>query len=307
MLAYSLAYPPIEVKPSRHHDAESARWVAERRLVPEQDYPAFLRIGCGTFAAATYPEAPPWVVQLASDLTSFLFTFDDRVAEGEYRFDPDGLRRAAEPYLDIVRGRPSRTSTPHALALIELVDRAASKAPSGWRGRLVQSFEAYAEGCALEATWRLKARPPPLEVYLELRRGSVAVNPMMDLMELSHGVFLTDGEFAGPTVGALRQLGSDLSAYVNDLQSVEKEGLLGEVCNAVVVLEHERSLSRGAACEVVAELHNRDLVKLVRLEAQLEASAPGSALALYARSIRQFVHGHYGWILSSRRYVPELH
>lgn len=299
-----LAYPSIEVRAARQHDEGSARWVAEKGLLAERDFPGFLRIGCGTFAAATYPEAPSWLVQLASDLTSFLFTFDDVIAEGEFRFDPDGLRRAAEPYLDIVRGLPARLSTPHARALVELVARATDAAPSAWRGRFAGSFEAYAQGCAEEAAWRVRGTPPSLETYLELRRGSVAVNPMMDLMELSHGVFLTEAEFAGPMTRELRRLGSDLSAYVNDIQSVEKEEKLGEVCNAVIVVQHERSLDRAGAYRAVATLHNQELEVLVRLESELASERPGSALALYARSIRQFVHGHYGWILSSKRYVP---
>ncbi len=279
--------------------------MATRGLVAERDFPGFLRIGCGTFAAATYPEAPTWVVQLASDLTSFLFTFDDIIAEGLFRFDPEGLRRAAEPYLDIVRGRPTRLSTPHAAALAELVARATGDAPPLLRRRLVASFEAYVEGCAREAQWRLRKRSPPLDAYLELRRGSVAVNPMMDLMELTHGLFLTEEEFAQPIIRELRRLGSDLSAYVNDIQSVEKEEALGEVCNAVLVVQHERAIDRGAAYEVVAALHNEDLGRLLRLEALLTTEREGMALALYARSIRQFVHGHYGWILSSKRYVAE--
>jgi Terpene synthase family 2, C-terminal metal binding len=298
-----LTYPEIDVRPSPIHDAESARWVVEQQLVEERSYEGFLRIGCGTFAAATYPEAPPWVVQLASDLTSFLFTFDDFIAEGEFRFDPQGMRAAAAPYLDIVRGLPARVSTAYARALAELVDRGCRAAPAYWRGRLVASFEAYVEGCALEATWRQRARPPPLEAYLELRRGSVAVNPMMDLMELTHGVFLTEAEFASETTARLRRLGSDLSAFVNDIQSVEKEEALGEVCNSVIVVQHEQGLDRAGAYDAVARLHNRQLGELLDLEARLTAQAPGTALALYARSIRQFVHGHYGWILSSKRYV----
>ncbi len=50
--------------------------------------------------------------------------------------------------------------------------------------------------------------------------------------------------------------------------------------------------------------HNQLLEELQGLEKQLGHTRPGSAMALYARSIRQWVHGHYGWILSSRRYAP---
>ena len=63
-------------------------------------------------------------------------------------------------------------------------------------------------------------------------------------------------------------------------------------------------MSRTLALEAVTTLHNQLLAELQALEKRLGTSRPGSAVALYARSIRQWVHGHYGWILSSRRYEP---
>ncbi len=301
-----LAYPQMNVSKSESHDQQSASWVTGLELLNQSQLRGFERIGCGTCAAACFPDASQAVVQLAADQISFLFLFDDLYPEGTFRLDPNGLRAALRPYADLVSGRPGAVmpATAYARALNDLVQRAVASAPAFWRARYAKSFEAYCEGCVLEAEARLEGVAPSLQAYLEVRRGSIGMSPMFDLMELTHGVFLTDEEFETPVVTRLRELGADLSALVNDLSSLEKEEAVGDVCNAVIVLQASLGCGRNEALDAVATLHNTLLAELETLEKQLGNTRHGSAMALYARSIRQWVHGHYGWILSSRRYAP---
>lgn len=301
-----LTYPPLDVSKSEFHDQQSSSWVTALELLNPSQLRSFERIGCGTCAAACFPDASKAVVQLAADQISFLFLFDDLYPEGTFRHDPSGLRAALRPYADIVADTMGAVvpGTAYARALNDLAQRASASAPAFWRTRYAKSFEAYCEGCVLEAEARLEGVAPSLQAYLALRRGSIGMSPMFDLMELTHGVFLTDEEFATPVVTRLRELGADLSALVNDLSSLEKEEAVGDVCNAVIVLQASLECGRDEALDAVASLHNQLLAELESLEKHLGNTRPGSAMALYARSIRQWVHGHYGWILSSRRYAP---
>lgn len=302
-----LTYPEMAaVLQSKKHDEQSAKWVQALQLAQPTELKRFERIGCGTCAAACFPDAPEDVIQLAADQISFLFLFDDLYPEGLYRHDPDALRLALQPFIDLVAGKGDKGhSTAYAKALADLVSRAAQKAPSFWRRRYAASFQEYCDGCVLEARYRLQNQTPTLNAYLELRRGSIGMSPMFDVMELTHGVFLSEAQFASSAATKLRQLGADLSTLVNDLSSLEKEEAVGDVCNVVIVMQAQRACSRDEALDAVATLHNALLDELHRLERTLTNDAPGSALALYARSIRQWVHGHYGWILSSRRYLAD--
>lgn len=246
-----LTYPQMNVSKSASHDLRSSNWVTQLELLNHSQLGGFERIGCGTCAAACFPDATEAVVQLAADQISFLFLFDDLYPEGAFRLDPNGLRAALRPYADIVAGRTGspRPKTAYARALADLVERAVAAAPAFWRARYAESFEAYCEGCVLEAEARLEGVAPSLQAYLELRRGSIGMSPMFDLMELTHGVFLSEAEFASPTVARLRELGADLSALVNDLSSLEKEEAVGDVCNAVVVLQASLGCGRDQALQ----------------------------------------------------------
>ena len=98
-----LTYPEMKRLEATPHDERSAHWVAGLRLVESGQLGGFRRIGCGSCAAACFPDAPHEVVQLAADQISFLFLFDDLFAEGTYRFDPPALRAALQPFAELVR------------------------------------------------------------------------------------------------------------------------------------------------------------------------------------------------------------
>lgn len=281
---------------------ETVNFALRHGLVTEgRGADALRRIDCGGCAAQSFPDADPALAQLAADQIAFLFLFDDAYAEGSHRLDPLGYWQQMQPYLALVKGTSFGPSTPHASALRELVTRATAAAPSDWRDRYANSFEHYCHGCREEATARQGHTRLSWEAYLELRRGSIGMSPMFDLMEQVDGAFLTAEEWSSPVGLRLRHLGADLSALVNDIASLEKETQVGDVCNAVVVLQAEHACSEEQALEKVAELHNGLLAELYALEARLGALT-GQALARYARSITQWVNGHYAWILSSRRY-----
>jgi 5-epi-alpha-selinene synthase len=284
-------------------DAASRRWVEVHALAEGAALDDFTRIGCGTCAAAGFPDAPSELVQLASDQISFLFLFDDAYAETRYRVDPQRLRAATQPYADVAGGTGA-VETPFGRALADLSARARLRAPASWSERYRASFLDYFEGCAREAHWRRKGEVPSLDVYLALRRSSIGMEPMFDVMELALDRVLSPAEHASIEAVELRRLGAELSALVNDLSSLEKEEALGDVCNVVIVMQAFLGSDRLRAREAIIERHDAELKRLSALEARLETTQRGSPLAGYARCIRQWLVGHAAWIRSSRRYEP---
>lgn len=304
-----LSYPFMtlrHVAPAGFDDA-TLSWVKRFKLVTAEQVPGFERIICGTAARFGFFSASPEVVGIAADLISWLFLFDDAYPEGTYRFDVKGLELACDRYLNLLENFPHVPPHSHfAGALINLRERLGLHAPASWLARFTQSLRYYFQGCVREAHFRQSNTVPSVAEYMDLRRASFGYAPVADLMELIFGTYLTDEERASLQVIRLRTLGVDISAYVNDLYSYEKENAVGDVCNIVKVVELNQGLSADAACAKVGQLHDEALGQLLLMESQLGAIPTSPAVRNLARAIREWSQGHHDWSIRCRRYDPSL-
>ncbi len=288
-------------------DEMTLAWVKRFKLVNEAQVVGFERIICGTAARFGFFSASPEVVGIAADLISWLFLFDDAYPEGTYRFDVHGLETACGQYLNLLETYPNAKPHSHfGTALLDLRERMGRHAPASWLARFTQSLRYYFQGCIREAHFRQSNTVPSVAEYMDLRRASFGYAPMADLMELIFGTYLTDEERHSPQVIRLRTLGVDISAYVNDLYSYEKENAVGDVCNIVKVVELNQGLSADAACAQVGQMHDEALGQLLLMESQLNAIPTSPAVRNLARAIREWSQGHHDWSIRCRRYDPSL-
>jgi hypothetical protein len=302
-----LAYPFAILRhaPPDDYDAATLAWVCRYRLADKDGAKKFERIICGTAARYGFFSASERVVQLAADLISWLFLFDDAYPEGRFRYDANGLEQACERYAVLLEGYPHvKAHSTFAEALLDLYQRMQELAPEAWLQRFIASLRYYFSGVLKEAHLRQAGVTPTVAEYLELRRASFGYAPVCDLMELISGDFLTQAERWTPDVVRLRTLGVDISAYVNDLYSYEKERASGDVCNMVHAVEANEGLPYEKACERVGQLHNEALGALLLLEARLNSSGASPAVTHLARSIREWSQGHNDWSIRCRRYDP---
>jgi hypothetical protein len=304
-----MSYPFMTLRhaaPDRFDEATLA-WVKRFGLVSGKQVAGFERIICGTAARYGFHSADEEVVQIAADLISWLFLFDDAYPEGTYRFDVKGLEAACDRYLHLLERAPN--AEPHsnfARALLDVHARLSRRAPPSWMKRFVESLRYYFGGCIREAHFRQANQVPTVAEYMDLRRASFGYAPMADLMELNFGTFLTDEERHSPQVVRLRTLGVDISAYVNDLYSYEKERAVGDMCNVVRTVELNERISSEEACARVGQLHDEALGQLLLLEGRLNTLPTSPAVRNLARAIREWSQGHHDWSIRCRRYDPSL-
>jgi len=304
-----MAYPFMTLRhpaPDRFDDATLA-WVKRFGLISAKQVTGFERIICGTAARYGFHSASEDVVGIAADLISWLFLFDDAYPEGTYRFDVKGLEKACDGYLALLEQYPRLTPTTNfGRALMDLYERMSRHAPASWLKRFIESLRYYCKGCIREAHFRQANEIPTVAEYMDLRRASFGYAPMADLMELIFGTYFTDEERNSPQVVRLRTLGVDISAYVNDLYSYEKERAVGDMCNVVRVVELNEKCTAEEACRRVGQLHDEALGQLLLLESQLNAIPTSPAVKNLARAIREWSQGHHDWSIRCRRYDPSL-
>ena len=278
-------------------------WALRFALIDHKSSPTLARIGCGSFAAHTYPRAPLRVVEIAANLISWLFLFDDAWGEGGPTRDPAVMRALFERIEAQLRGAPTGT-TPFERALADLCARIAPSVDEGWRERFADSIARYFDGCLLELPFRLARRSPSTSEYRSLRRWSIGGFPVFDLIELTLDAPLDEAMAKKSELRELRGRAAELCAWVNDIWSYEKE--LGEdedPLNLVAVLMHDRKLTLPHAFAAAAALYNDDLKAFLELRDQFAAEASTSARELaYVDGLLTWVHGNHAWTQTSHRY-----
>jgi hypothetical protein len=140
---------------------------------------------------------------------------------------------------------------------------------------------------------RNSAIPLPLTEYILLRRDSSAALTCFDVIEICAQPKLPDQVYHSSLFQEIVLAGADLFAWINDLYSLEKEVACGIVSNLILVLQHERRLSRERAFIAARALINDRVKDLLAAEQRL----PELIDALHHTAIKAAIH----------RYVAGIH
>ncbi|KND86519.1 hypothetical protein TOPH_08845 [Tolypocladium ophioglossoides CBS 100239] len=143
--------------------------------------------------------------------------FDD----GELRDTPEEARRlmdslmapmmgkaVAGDRLRILQVHDSKTSAGNARRHSRFV--VASDTLQGTRRRYVSGMYNYSIGALMHVDASLAERTPTLEEMVRIRRNSVSVTPVYQLMEYAHSIKLPDEVFDDPVIQELEILGVDM-------------------------------------------------------------------------------------------------
>lgn len=295
-----------EVEPSPF-DGEVERrnhtWALRLGLIDYKSSSRLARIGCGSFAAHTYPAAPIEVVELGANLITWLFLFDDAYGEGGADVEESAMRARFDSLERLLRdGTMPPAPGPFTRALADLRARLLARATDAWMQRFADSMARYFDGCLLELPYRRERRLPTRSEYRALRRWSVGGLPVFDLVELTLPAPLPDA--SARELAELRGRAAELCAWVNDIFSFDKEAGDDDPLNLVAVLMGEGKLSMRRAFDAAASVYNDDLAAFTALHDRFVARADTSAdERAYARGLAAWVHGNHAWTQTSQRYA----
>jgi hypothetical protein len=307
---------PYPYRRNRHlADAEARHrgWLGEFRMLGSRMSPeSYDRWDVPDLAALSYPDCAADELALAADLMGFYFLFDDQF-DGPLGRRPAEVAAICDGLTAVLHGAPAPAGEPCALAFEDLWRRIRQGMSPRWRARAMFSWESYFASHPAEAAGRRTGEPPDRESYLILRRGTAAMESVLDMVERLGRFEVAPAAFHSPPLKQLRQLAADIPSLSNDVRSYPLEAVRGDVNNLVMIVQRDRQCSLEEAGSVVLAEAQLMLDRFTEIVDELPGTyqalelGPEQELAAgrYAGGLTDWLTGYLSWESGTGRYRPE--
>ncbi|CAM6100464.1 unnamed protein product [Calypogeia fissa] len=157
-----------------------------------------------------------------------------------------------------------------------------------------------------EITNRKYKTIPPVDDYIAFRRDNIGARAAAVLIEFTDRIHLPDEVFDCSEMQRLLTAVADFYSFHNDLSSFEKEAMLGDVNNLVVVVSHAEDCSYTEAGAKVYQMMLDTITGMEKAISDLERVTPPEyqhAISRYFNFARNVVTGAHHWHRRSVRYA----
>ncbi|WP_210944069.1 terpene synthase family protein [Streptomyces sp. MK37H] len=270
-------------------------------------------MGLDVLAERMVPTADETDVALTAQWSAFICLVDDYFDRDLRGTSASRAESVLPCLLSVLAGEePRPDSTGPEVALADLWRRTAPRMSPGWRDRFIADYTDFSRATCEEAVHRERRHQLPLDTYVALRRRTITVLPMTDIVECTAAASLPDSPelleqcAEGAGLWALRCAGADVVGWTNDLASAEADRRRGQN-NLLTVLERERGCSFAESRTGVVSMRDarlRDFRSLaLRLSAGLGVpSAARASVAAYTAAICDVVNASLYWLDRTGRF-----
>ena len=275
-------------------DALCWEWVRASGIIRcEQMQQRYDHISGAALAAWCYPHAPLNRLALLAKLIAWVFLEDDVYDNGEIVHDPRQMAQTFALYADILNGQVDGSNgSVTARALGQLRAELADLMPLPWMNRFCAAMEDFwFRGVLCESQLREAQHIPTMDDYMKMRVYSVAVAPVIQLIEFAGDFVLPEALIFERQMQQLTWLTTRIVIYTNDIFSYEKERKLQDPNNYMYLLMHHEKLDFNQALDHAIRAHQADVQALQALIATLPTHGPE-----LAAQVQSYIEGHCAWI-----------
>lgn len=311
---------PVEAGPyAEEVQRRHMQWADDHDVFQsEREQLRFGAMDIGTLANLLYPEASgPEDVQLVADWCAWLLLRDDRWDATEDSKEWERLAGLDRAYLQLMRQAPWRTPewklASEALAdddnlygaLADLCMRLRKRAlregvPDPVDRRLIKVMKGFFFASVRETAYQGRGDYPTVSEYVKMRSVTGGLDILTFVLAALDGIRLPEGLLADSAVQRLTDASHNVCCWHNDLVSLNKEIVNGEVHNLILVLQNNPECgchSLSEALEAAVGMVREELGTFVELEREVRATeGPWAKPAeWYARMLRNRVGGVIEW------------
>lgn len=302
-------YCPFPSQINKHVDVledYALEWVTRFNLWNEESaYQQFRKSKFYLLAASAYSSCELEELKIANDVISWLFIWDDQCDMSDLGKQPEFMKSFCNRFIEILNGAElTNKDIPLGCALSDIRKRIIKRGNITFFHHFVRNFEDYFYGCLEEANNRLQLVSLALESYTTIRSSSAAAALCLTLIEFCDQVmipyFLRNHEI----INKINRTTINILAWSNDIFSVQREMLMGEVHNLVLVLKFQNNSTVEGAITRAVEIHNKEVKYLTDLEASIPSFGEkiDGEIAKYLSGLHSWICGNLDWYSHSGRY-----
>ncbi|MBB6422014.1 terpene synthase family protein [Streptomyces sp. AK010] len=195
------------------------------------------------------PRAGAQDVALTAQWAVFICWVDDlidRRGMGVVTGEVEELTAPLREILTAGGGLMSAATAPYAAVLRGLWERTAEGMSAQWRERFTADYTDFLDATEEEVALRRHGVRLSLEPYVRLRRRTITLLPLLDVLERTGNAPLVECPQVSARLGELRQALADVAGWANDLASAADDAAAGQD-NLVTVLARQDGCSLPAA------------------------------------------------------------
>ncbi|MBQ1096189.1 hypothetical protein KBY55_08820 [Streptomyces sp. b94] len=259
---------------------------------------------------ATLPHGNTEDLVLTAQWATFICWLDDRIDREGLGSTPGDLERFTAPLRRVLTHglRAPTLAAPHTAALTDLWERTATGMPARWRTRFIADYTDFLDASEQEAAHRRARVRLTLPEYLQLRRRTITVLPMLDVLERTGHAPMVEIPRVRARVRDARRAVADIVGWVNDLASQADDAEAGHDNLVTVLARQERCATAVARAQVVAMIDDRRAgfrTAAAALRADLGPEPDRAAdLGRYVDLVEGFLAATLDWLAVTGRCTP---
>jgi Terpene synthase family 2, C-terminal metal binding len=261
-------------------------------------------------ASGALPQGNLVDVALTAQWAAFICWVDDHIDRRSLGSVPGELEQFTAPLRQVLApGRELSTVTaPHAVVLARLWERTAEGMSDRWCERFAADYTDFLDATEEEVTLRRAGARLTLAAYLELRRRTITVLPMLDVLERTGHAHLVEGPRVDARLRDLRWAVADVAGWANDLAS-QADDEAADQDNLVALLTRQdgcpAAVARVRAAVMIEERRAAFHAAAVVLRTALRLPQDQlEDLRRYVDLVERFMATILHWLASTGRFTP---
>lgn len=288
-------------------NAEATAWAVERGLIETAASEQFAGIGFGHLAARVSRGAPYERLLLLSQWMAWSFVLDDQHdllirADRVEAWQPlsDAIARHARGEDRTDAPEPARDN-PLVASFAELCDSILAGMSPLLRDRYRRHVPRMLRSLDEEAANRRPGHRPAVEDYIQTRRHSSQLLPMMDMVEADRGIEVPEDAHRSPALRELLFGAIDVISWGNDVFSLPKEYSCGDTNNLAALLAAWDGLTLPEAVRAVEQrIHDRvEEFRAAARDLPRTMDALGLTDPAARTAVEQRVRGYEDWMIGA--------
>ncbi|MBD0693573.1 hypothetical protein BG452_13490 [Streptomyces sp. CBMA123] len=288
------------------------RWARKHGLASNsRDEHRLAAMRVDVLARGALPRGDAADVELTARWAVFICWLDDQIDRRGLGSAPGELEHFTAPLREVLAraAGPSEAEAPQARVLAELWEPTAEGMSDRWRKRFAADYGDFLDACEEETALRRSGHRLPLAQYVALRRRTITLLPMLNVLERSGHAALLEDTLVDAQLRELRLALADVAGWANDLASQRQDTAAGQDNLLSLLARHHGCTTGQARARAAAMIEKRRAeFRTTAAELRTVSALPPPLLRelrAYVDLVETFLTATLHWLETTGRFAPD--